>query len=103
MFITLLGGTVVWPLAARAQQPAMPVIGYLDSQSPGTYTEFFLRAFRQDLKDTGYVEGENVGIEYRWADNQIGRLPEFAAELVLLRRWLPRLQPRQSLCLRRRR
>jgi putative ABC transport system substrate-binding protein len=81
-FITLLGGAAAWPFAVRAQQPAMLVIGYLDSQSPGTYTEFSLRAFRQGLKDTGYVEGENAGIEYRWADNQIGRLPELAAELV---------------------
>jgi putative ABC transport system substrate-binding protein len=81
-FVTLIGGAAfAWSRSARAQQPAMPVIGFLEPRSPDTIADL-LRASRQGLKDTGYVEGENVAVEYRWAENQPDRLPALAAELV---------------------
>jgi putative ABC transport system substrate-binding protein len=80
-FTTLLGGAVTWPLVAHAQQPAMQVVGFLHSASPDPYAHM-VAAFRQGLKDTGYVEGRNVTIEFRWAEGDNDRLPAMAAELV---------------------
>src|SRR5690242_1090820 len=82
-FITLLGGgaVVAWPLAARAQKPANPVIGFLHSGSPGPFATY-VAAFREGLAQMGYVEGRNIGIQYRWAEGHTDRLPGLAAELV---------------------
>src|SRR5262245_24377504 len=81
-FIAGLGSAAAWPLVAWAQQRSMPVIGYLDSQSPGTFTDTLLHGLRRGLKENGYVERENVTIEYRFAENQIDRLAELANGLV---------------------
>jgi putative tryptophan/tyrosine transport system substrate-binding protein len=80
--LSLLGGAAVsWPVGVRAQQPAMPVIGFLATRAPGD-DPHLLTAFRLGLKETGYIEGQNVAIEYRFAGNQYDRLPELAADLV---------------------
>src|SRR5262245_1743412 len=80
-FIATGGAAVAWPLVARAQQSAMPVVGLLDQRSPDELANR-LREFRQSLRDSGFVEGQNVAIEYRWAENKLDRLPDLAADLV---------------------
>ena len=80
-FITFVGGVAAWPLAARAQQNAIPIVGFINSASPKPYAPN-VKGFLQGLKEVGYVEGRNVSIEYRWAEGQYDRLPAMAAELV---------------------
>ncbi len=80
-FVMLLAGRVAWPLAVNAQQPALPVIGYLSSRSPGDSAQI-ITAFRQGLKDAGFVEGQSVAVQYRFAEDRYDRLPTLAADLV---------------------
>jgi putative ABC transport system substrate-binding protein len=80
-FISVLGGTVAWPLVVRAQQPTMPTIGFLNAGSAGPFAQY-VTGFRQGLSDAGYVEGHNISIDFLWAEGQYGRLPALAADLV---------------------
>ena len=84
-FITLLGGAVAWPLAARAQQPAIPIVGYFYEGVPEASGSTGAAAFRKGLGEAGYIEGRNIRIEYRWGMSNPGRLRELAADLVSLR------------------
>jgi hypothetical protein len=88
-FISLLGSAAAWPLAARAQQPSMPVIGYLSARSPAD-TSHLVDAFRRGLRETGFIEGQNVAIEYRWGFGDHNQLPKLAEELVRKRSSLQR-------------
>src|SRR5262245_15553411 len=80
-FVTLLGGAAAWPLTARAQRPSIPVIGFIDPPTAAD-TVYRVSAFRDGLKEAGFIDGHNVGIEFRWAENKFDRLPALAADLV---------------------